>query len=67
MFDFIISFQSIFGNDVKDLRENGGAAIGWRPLDLVIKLLPQQGSSGHREAYTRTNLHVICPSKYPRV
>lgn len=59
-------FQAIFGNDVNDLRENV-AGNGWRPLDLIISLFPQKGSSGNGEAYTKTKLHIICSSKYPKV
>lgn len=59
-------FQSIFGSDVRDLRDKRNV-IGWRPLDLIITLLPQKGSSRNREIYAKTNLRVICPSKYPKV
>ncbi|XP_031618624.1 eIF-2-alpha kinase GCN2 [Contarinia nasturtii] len=57
--------QSIYGNDVCDLRDRRNTV--WRPLDIVITLLPQKGSSGTHEAYAKTNLHIICPSKYPKV
>lgn len=59
-------FQSIFGSDVKDLRDKR-TTTQWKPLDMVITLLPQQGSSQNREIYAKTNLHIICPSKYPKV
>lgn len=52
---------------MRDLRDKQNAA-GWRPLDIVISLLPQKGSSsGNREAYTQSKLRIICPSKYPKV
>lgn len=63
---FLIFKQSIYGCDVKDLRDKQNTN-GWRPLDIIITLLPQQGSSGSQEVYAKTNLHIICASKYPKV
>lgn len=62
----MICCQSIFGDDVKDLRDKLDTQQ-WRPLVLLIKLLPQKGSSYNREVYAETQLHVICPAKYPKV
>lgn len=58
--------QSIFGSDVIDLRDHKNNGV-WKPMDIVITLLPQKGSSGTHEAYAKTKLHIICPSKYPKV
>uniref|UniRef100_A0A1B0GPF6 Uncharacterized protein n=1 Tax=Phlebotomus papatasi TaxID=29031 RepID=A0A1B0GPF6_PHLPP len=55
--------QSIFGQDVTDLREKGQ---GWKPLDLKLMLTPLMGSSGVTEAHVRTSLHITCTSKYPK-
>lgn len=61
----MLYLQAIYGSDVCDLRQKQ-ANNGWKPLDLVIALLPQKGSSGTHEAYVKTKLHVICGSKYPK-
>lgn len=57
-------FQSIFGNDVVDLRSKGA---GWKPLNIQIALEPLKGSSGELAAHVKAKLHVICPSKYPKL
>uniref|UniRef100_A0A1A9W824 RWD domain-containing protein n=1 Tax=Glossina brevipalpis TaxID=37001 RepID=A0A1A9W824_9MUSC len=62
--------QSIFGNDVEDLRpynkENTPSQS--KPTDIRIMLTPLRDSSnGSSEVYVRTKLHIICPSKYPKV
>ncbi|GAB0096649.1 eukaryotic translation initiation factor 2-alpha kinase 4 [Sergentomyia squamirostris] len=56
--------QSIFGQDVEDLRESGQ---GWKPLNVRLTLTPTLGSSGTTEIYVRTTLHIICTNKYPKI
>lgn len=57
--------ESIFGSDVEDLRNKDQAY--WKPLHLRINLTPLQGSFGPTEVYVRISMHIICPSKYPKI
>ncbi|XP_023293055.2 eIF-2-alpha kinase GCN2 [Lucilia cuprina] len=62
--------KSIFGNDVEDLRPYNSSATPsqWKPTDIRIELTPLRDSSnGLTEAYVKTKLHVVCPSKYPKI
>ncbi|XP_013102234.2 eIF-2-alpha kinase GCN2 [Stomoxys calcitrans] len=62
--------KSIFGNEVEDLRpyDNNATPSQWKPTDIRIMLTPLRDSSnGQPEAYVRTKLHVVCPSKYPKL
>lgn len=62
--------ESIFGDDVEDLRpvqENQN----WKPLNFRINnLTPLQGGSsqghGPSEIYVRLALRFICSAKYPK-
>lgn len=65
-----IFVQSIFGSDVEDLRpyDSSSTPSQWKPTDIRIMLTPLRDSSnGVPEAYVRTKLHVVCPSKYPKL
>ncbi|XP_036323634.1 eIF-2-alpha kinase GCN2 [Rhagoletis pomonella] len=63
--------KAIFGNDVEVLRpscDTDTPAAQWKPTEIRISLTPLRDSSNeHTEAYARTKLHIICPSKYPKV
>uniref|UniRef100_A0A1I8NAC2 non-specific serine/threonine protein kinase n=1 Tax=Musca domestica TaxID=7370 RepID=A0A1I8NAC2_MUSDO len=64
------AIKSIFGNDVEDLRPYNSSATPsqWKPTDIRIMLTPLRDSSnGQPEVHVRTKLHVVCPSKYPKV
>ncbi|XP_075148275.1 eukaryotic translation initiation factor 2 alpha kinase Gcn2 [Haematobia irritans] len=64
------AIKSIFGNDVEDLRpyDNNATPSQWKPTDIRLMLTPLRDSSnGQPEAYVRTKLHVVCPSKYPKL
>ncbi|KAL9892877.1 eukaryotic translation initiation factor 2 alpha kinase Gcn2 isoform 1-T1 [Glossina fuscipes fuscipes] len=63
------AIKSIFGNDVEDLRPDikNTTPSQWKPTDIRIMLTPLRDSSGSSEVYVRTKLHIICPSKYPKV
>lgn len=62
---FHVTTQAIY-DDVQDLRP---AAGGWKPLNVCVRLGPQMGGStdGSAPVHVQTTLHVICPSKYPRL
>lgn len=49
------------------MKDNRGKAAWnrWTPLDVILSLRPQQGSSGVHEAYVTVDLRVICPETYP--
>ncbi|XP_039950475.1 eIF-2-alpha kinase GCN2 [Bactrocera tryoni] len=63
--------KAIFANDVEVLRpscDTDTPAAQWKPTEIRISLTPLRDSSnGHTEAYARTKLHIICPSKYPKI
>lgn len=56
--------QSIFGDELRDLRKNKNKKK-WQPLDIVVTLTPQKGMSGPMEIYAQIDLHIICSDKYP--
>ncbi|KAL3285701.1 hypothetical protein HHI36_000232 [Cryptolaemus montrouzieri] len=56
------SLNSIYSGDIKDLRTGQNK---WKPLDLVISLKPQQGSSSTRDIYVQVDLRVTCSKQYP--
>lgn len=60
----IQALKAIFVEELKDLRHNDAWNI-WRPLDIIITLTPQQGSSGRHEVHAQVDLHVTCSEKYP--
>lgn len=60
----LLSAQSIFGNELRDLRKNKNKKK-WQPLDVVVTLTPQQGGSGPAEIHAQIDLHIICNDKYP--
>ncbi|XP_049955903.1 eIF-2-alpha kinase GCN2 [Schistocerca serialis cubense] len=60
----IQALKAIFVEELKDLRHNDAWNI-WRPLDIIITLTPQQGSSGRHEVHAQVDLHVICSENYP--
>ncbi|KAJ9599725.1 hypothetical protein L9F63_026426 [Diploptera punctata] len=60
----ILALKAIFTHELKDMREEDAWNV-WRPLELVITLTPQQGSSGQQEVHAHIDLHVICSEQYP--
>ncbi|KAF5288488.1 hypothetical protein FQA39_LY15417 [Lamprigera yunnana] len=60
----IEALKAIFGDALEDLRGKTAWNL-WKPLDVKIKLTPQQGGSGVHEVYATVDLHVICSKKYP--
>ncbi|XP_053597079.1 eIF-2-alpha kinase GCN2 [Microplitis demolitor] len=58
--------KSIFGDDLKDLRNNKIARKRkWQPMDLSITLTPSQGMSGPVQVYAQIDLRVTCGDTYP--
>ncbi|XP_037282898.1 eIF-2-alpha kinase GCN2 isoform X2 [Rhipicephalus microplus] len=55
--------QSMFLDDVKDLRKNDKWKM-WRPPELLITLRPQQSMTPF-QAHVQVDLHVRCSSQYP--
>lgn len=53
--------KAIYGEDVKDLRGKKSST----PLDLIISLIPQQGTSGIHETHAKLDLHITCSETYP--
>ncbi|XP_077285683.1 eukaryotic translation initiation factor 2 alpha kinase Gcn2 isoform X2 [Arctopsyche grandis] len=62
----IEALQAIFGDDLKDLRGPSAWKL-WKPLDILLTLYPQQGSSGNQEIHCTIGLHVMCPPEYPEI
>lgn len=62
----IFLFKAIFGDDLKDLRGPSAWKL-WKPLDILLTLYPQQGSSGNQEIHCTLGLHVMCPPEYPEM
>ncbi|KAK4885013.1 hypothetical protein RN001_001284 [Aquatica leii] len=60
------ALKAIFGDALEDLRGKPTWNL-WKPLDIKIKLTPQQGSSGVHEVHATVDLHIICSKKYPNV
>jgi hypothetical protein len=56
--------QAIFTHELQDVREKEAWNV-WRPLEIVITLTPQQGSSGLQEVHAHIDLHVTCSEQYP--
>lgn len=59
----LLLFQSIYGDDLTDLRKK---TRKWIPLHLSITLLPLQGSCG-LQVHAKVDLHIICTENYPNV
>ncbi|XP_031334945.1 eIF-2-alpha kinase GCN2 isoform X2 [Photinus pyralis] len=60
----IEALKAIFGDALEDLRDKVAWNL-WLPLNVKIKLTPQQGSSGVHEVYATVELHIICSKQYP--
>ncbi|KAK5647909.1 hypothetical protein RI129_002801 [Pyrocoelia pectoralis] len=60
----IEALKAIFGDALEDLRGKVAWNL-WQPLNIKIKLTPQQGSSGVHEVHAMVDLHIICSKKYP--
>ena len=60
----MFKFQSIFGDELKDLRKNKQRKR-WQPLDISITLTPQTGMSGPSPVYAQVDLRVTCAEEYP--
>nr|CAD7397392.1 unnamed protein product [Timema cristinae] len=58
------ALKAIFAREMRDVRNDQAWGL-WSPLDLIITVTPQQGSSGPQEAHVTIDLHIICSSKYP--
>ncbi|XP_057337358.1 eIF-2-alpha kinase GCN2-like [Microplitis mediator] len=56
--------KSIFGEDLKDLRNNKNKRK-WQPLSVSMTLTPSQGMSGPVQVYAQIDLHVTCGDTYP--
>lgn len=56
------SIAAIFPDEVKDLRDK---CTGWVPLEMEIKIYPEESMSGGKEANTEVVLYVKCSDKYP--
>ncbi|OQR66098.1 eukaryotic translation initiation factor 2-alpha kinase 4-like [Tropilaelaps mercedesae] len=56
--------QSIYVNDVHDLRSKKAKWKAWQPMELKIRLKPQK-SMNHNECYTELTLRVTCGPRYP--
>ncbi|XP_075532445.1 eukaryotic translation initiation factor 2 alpha kinase Gcn2 [Dermacentor variabilis] len=57
--------QSMFLDDVKDLRKNDKWKT-WRPPEILLTLRPQQSMTPF-QAHVQVDLHVRCNSQYPNV
>ncbi|XP_023718266.1 eIF-2-alpha kinase GCN2 isoform X3 [Cryptotermes secundus] len=60
----IQALKAIFTHELQDVREKEAWNV-WRPLEIVITLTPQQGSSGLQEVHAHIDLHVTCSEQYP--
>jgi hypothetical protein len=60
----VVFLQAIFTHELQDVREKGAWNV-WHPLEIVITLTPQQGSSGLQEVHAHVDLHVTCSEQYP--
>lgn len=60
----VLFLQAIFTHELQDVREKDAWNV-WRPLEIVITLTPQQGSSGLQEVHAHVDLHVTCSEQYP--
>ncbi|XP_012229735.1 eIF-2-alpha kinase GCN2 [Linepithema humile] len=58
------ALESIFGNELRDLRKNKNKKK-WQPLDVVVTLTPQKGGSGPAEIHAQIDLRITCNDKYP--
>lgn len=61
---FYVLKQAIFGDELEDLRMSREDDV-WQPLDFVLFLGPQQGSSGAQEIHAQAHLRVTCCNRYP--
>ncbi|XP_054730561.1 eIF-2-alpha kinase GCN2 [Anastrepha obliqua] len=65
------AIKSIYASDVEVLRpscEPDTPAAQWKPTEIRISLVPLRDSSNtHTEPHARIKLHIICPSKYPKL
>lgn len=60
----ITALKAIFENELEDLRKLDENDL-WQPLDFVLYLSPQQGSSGIQEIHADVHLQVTCCQSYP--
>ncbi|XP_034249523.1 eIF-2-alpha kinase GCN2 isoform X2 [Thrips palmi] len=58
------ALKAIFGDELEDLRNPSENDV-WQPLDFILNLTPQQGSSGVKEIHAQIHLHVSCCRLYP--
>ncbi|XP_021938823.1 eIF-2-alpha kinase GCN2 isoform X2 [Zootermopsis nevadensis] len=56
--------QAIFTHELQDVCKQGVENV-WHPLEIMITLTPQQGSSGQQEVHAHIDLHVTCSERYP--
>ena len=61
----INALKAIFGEELEDLRTQNEADT-WKPLDFVLYLRPQQGSSGVQEIHAQIHLRIQCSHLYPQ-
>lgn len=55
--------QSIFTQDLIDLRSHKKSR--WKPLNLKIRLYPQQDSLLAQNLYVHVDLQIKCRNRYP--
>lgn len=60
----INALKAIFGDELEDQRIPTENDV-WQPLDFILHLTPQQGSSGAKEIHAQIHLHVSCCRLYP--
>lgn len=44
-----------------------GESSEWKPLNVILTVVPQRDQSGPLEAHVQLNLHVIATEDYPNV
>ena len=58
------ALKAIFGRDCSDLRE-GDVWKKRRPPELLLRLLPENGTQGHIESHVSVCLHIVTDQAYP--
>lgn len=63
----LIALQSIFDDDIQDLRQGKSTNATWQPLELLFNINPQESSSVNNAQanYASLQLYVKCGQEYP--